>query len=263
VDGSQYMDKVNKIVDTDKNKMLTIAIMNSKGGSGKTTIATNLASYYAAQDLKTVMVDQDVQGSSVQWLKRRSEKSPIINTTVVFDQPTNYTRSWLARVPTGTQRVLIDTPAGIEVQQIENVAKRADIIIVPVLLSPIDSEAVGIFLRRLKNILSKKHEMTHLAVVANRVGQKTRSYKILETCLLNMKVPFIATLRDSQNYIQASEQGIGVHELKNRKITHDLLQWQPLLDWIELKESSSARYLETNMSSKIHSASGVCQTSVS
>lgn len=41
--------------------MLTILVINSKGGSGKTTLTTNLAAYYASRQLRTAIIDYDPQ----------------------------------------------------------------------------------------------------------------------------------------------------------------------------------------------------------
>ncbi|CAN6133262.1 ParAB_family domain containing protein [Methylophilaceae bacterium] len=51
--------------------MKKILIANSKGGAGKTTLATNLASYLAASGHRVLLQDLDRQQSSAQWLSRR------------------------------------------------------------------------------------------------------------------------------------------------------------------------------------------------
>ena len=217
----------------ETERLLTIAVMNAKGGSGKTTIATNLANYYAGHDLKTLIVDHDSQGSSTQWQKRRNASFPGVDVTEAFRQPTNYTRTWLMRVPMGTKRVLIDTPAGIETQQMENVAKRADVILVPVLPSPIDIQAVSDFIARLSKSVWVKSGQTRVAVIANRARHNTKVFEKLQHFLSNLDVPFIATLRDTQNYIHASELGSGIHSLSKNNAQRDIGQWQSLIDWLE------------------------------
>lgn len=220
-----------------ESKVRSIAVMNSKGGSGKTTITTNLANYYASQNLKTLVVDHDSQGSSTQWNYRRSEELPSITVTEAYRQPINATRSWMMRVPTGTDRVLIDTPAGIDMLQMEDIARRADIIIIPVLPSPIDIEAVKEFISRLSKTVWVKTNQTRLAVIANRVRCNTKVYEKLQAFLINLDIPFITTLRDTQNYIHASEFGTGVHGLSKKNNAKDIDQWRPLIEWLEPNET--------------------------
>ena len=228
------MDKLNLPTDVKYKETHTIAIMNSKGGSGKTTITTTLANYYASQNLKTLVVDHDSQGSSTQWLKRRPTTLTSIESTEAYRQPASCTRSWMMRVPHGTRRVLIDTPAGIDPIQMEQIAKRADTIIIPVLPSPIDIEAVSDFIRRLCKVVWIKNKSTRIAVLANRVRYNTRVYDTLEKYLSSLDIPFVTTLRDTQNYIHASEIGTGIHDLTKNNAKRDIGQWQALLDWIDL-----------------------------
>ena len=51
--------------------MKTTLVLNPKGGAGKTTIATNLASCFAAAEVPTTLMDYDPQGSSMNWLRLR------------------------------------------------------------------------------------------------------------------------------------------------------------------------------------------------
>ena len=58
--------------------MKSILLANPKGGCGKTTLAVNLASYYARRGLKVALIDLDEQGSSMTWLGQRTERHPEI-----------------------------------------------------------------------------------------------------------------------------------------------------------------------------------------
>ncbi|MFQ5636069.1 MAG: AAA family ATPase, partial [Gammaproteobacteria bacterium] len=64
--------------------MRHIMVLNSKGGCGKSTIATNLASYYAAEGKKVALVDYDPQASSMDWLERRPDNRPPISGVAGF-----------------------------------------------------------------------------------------------------------------------------------------------------------------------------------
>ena len=66
--------------------MRHILVLNSKGGSGKSTIATSLAAYYASRDEKVALVDYDRQGSSLEWLERRPDNRPSITGVAGFNE---------------------------------------------------------------------------------------------------------------------------------------------------------------------------------
>ena len=58
--------------------MQTIVIANPKGGSGKTTLATNVAGWLAGKRQRVVLADADPQRSASQWLMRRPSLFPAI-----------------------------------------------------------------------------------------------------------------------------------------------------------------------------------------
>jgi len=213
----------------------TILVLNSKGGCGKTTIASNLASYYANQGLQTAMVDYDPQGSSTKWHRVRDERRPPIHATAAFRETRNATatRAWQLAPPVGTERVVIDAPAGIHGFHLEDYVRRVDTILIPVLPSSIDIYAASDFIRDLLLVGRARVHKTRLAVVANRVRTRTNSYVALRNFLHTLNIPFVASLRDTQNYVFAAEQGLGIHELPNYRVRNDLEQWAPLVRWLE------------------------------
>jgi len=75
-------------------------------------------------------------------------------------------------------------------------------------------------------------------VVANRVKRNTLVFQSLMRFLETLRIPVIATLRDSQNYVRAAEQGVGLHEMKTNLVEQDLKDWEPLLGWLRAKEAS-------------------------
>jgi len=217
--------------------MQTIAILNSKGGSGKTTISTNLASYYAETGYNTVLIDYDSQGSSTHWVSTRSEEQPLIHCIPAYQHPSRQTRSFQMRLPTNTQRVIIDTPAAVTHHQLEDIASRSNFILIPVLPSSIDIHAVSGFIKQLFRINRIRRGEAKLAVVASRVNANTLIYSALEQFLQNTEIPFIAKIRDTQNYIHTTNEGKGLFEVyPHYKVARDKSDWHPLINWIEQKE---------------------------
>lgn len=215
--------------------MQKILVINSKGGCGKTTLATNLASYFATQDLSTALLDFDPQGSSIRWLSQRAKSGKAIYGVHVASRKNNtgLTRSFQMRVPPETERMIIDAPAGITGNELRDLIRLVDTIIVPVLPSSIDIHAVTRFIEELL-VMGKVRQMgLNVAVVANRAKKNTLTYKSLERFLKTLKLPFIATLRDTQNYVHAAERGIGIHEMWDKRSDSDKAQWRPLVRWLE------------------------------
>ena len=217
--------------------MQRILVLNPKGGSGKTTIATNLASYFATQGDRPLLSDNDQQGSSARWLKKRKPEQPFIHGVATAERNSRMTRSWQMRVPLDAGHVVIDTPAAVHPQQLPEITKDADVIIVPVMPSDIDIHAFSKCIADLLLIAKIKRDEYRIGVVANRVKRNTLIYQSLMRFLQTLRIPVIATLRDSQNYVRAAELGVGLHEMKPQLVAQDLEDWRPMIDWLKAKEA--------------------------
>jgi chromosome partitioning protein len=220
--------------DAPGAQTLRIVVLNSKGGCGKTTVATNIASLYAGRGYGTALFDCDAQASSMRWLRLRDSERPSINGVAAYQTaPSNVTRTWLLRVPERTQRVVVDSPAGLRSRELADHVRNVDVILVPVLPSPIDIFATADFIRDLLLIGKVRTPGTRIGIIANRVRTNTLAFQSLQRFLDCMQIPVVAQLRDTQHYIRAAEQGIGVHELDERRAGKDHTPWLDLVDWIE------------------------------
>ena len=217
--------------------MFRVAIVNSKGGSGKTTLATNLASYYCSRNLKTALIDYDSQGSSSYWVSRRPESLQKIQIIPAYKKPTSVTSSYFLQPERLTERVIIDTPSGLDVTQFRQTLNECNALLIPVLPSSIDIHAVARFIADVLLQGKFRREDGRIAVVANRARKNTLVYQRLEKFLNSLGIPFIATLRDTQQYIKASEAGCGIFEMPPSAVCQDLNSWKPLLDWLESSEA--------------------------
>ncbi|WP_372522813.1 AAA family ATPase [Sulfuricaulis sp.] len=231
--------------------MRKIMLLNAKGGCGKSTLATNLASYYAAQGKSVVIADFDRQGSSMEWLEARPQDRPPIRGIAAWREP--------LRVPRSTDYVIMDVPAGAHGPDLTALVRRAQTVIIPVLPSPTDIRAAAHFIHEALLVGKIVRNETRLAVVANRVHENTsiqntmesvlnrmsisystlntQIYHNLERFLSRLRIPFIATLRESQNYLVADARGLGIFDLHRSQVTRDTEQWEPLLKWLESKRS--------------------------
>jgi len=208
--------------------------MNTKGGCGKTTVATNLASYCAGQGYATALFDFDRQASSSRWLKeRKAWRAPIHGIAAFEPPPQGTTRTWQMRIPENTRYVIADTPAGYALVDIEDRVAEADIILIPVLPSSIDIHSTADFIRDLLLVGKARAHNTRLAIVANRTRVRTKSVEKLEQFLCSLDIPVIARIRDTQYYVSAAEQGIGIHELDKRDTHKDTESWAAILKWLD------------------------------
>lgn len=212
--------------------MQRIVVLNPKGGSGKTTLATNLASYFATRQQRPVLMDFDPQGSSLRWVRKRQPAQPAIHVIAAFERDARTTRAFQLRVPEDTTHVIVDTPAAVEAQQLPEVTRGAHKIIVPVLPSDIDIHTCSRCIRDLLLVAKIRREDDRIGVIANRVRRNTLTYQSLIRFLQTLGIPIVATIRDSQNYVRAAEQGLGVHEMKTYIARDDVEQWQPLIEWL-------------------------------
>jgi chromosome partitioning protein len=177
-------------------------------------------------------MDFDPQGSSMRWVKKRQETQPVVHIVSAFQNDARTTRSFQLRVPDGTTHVIVDTPAAIPAQQMPELTRTADKILVPVLPSDIDIHACSRCIKDLLLVAKVRRDDNRLGVIANRVRRNTLSYQSLTRFLNTLGVPIVATIRDSQNYARSVELGLGVHEMKSYVAGEDVVEWQSLISWL-------------------------------
>jgi len=210
--------------------MRTILVLNAKGGCGKSTIATNLASYFASvMGKKVVLADFDPQESSLEWLETREEKWPHIEGVAAYKEP--------LRVAKDTEFVIMDAPARVHGKELTQLMRKAETVLLPVLPSPIDMRAAKKYMEELMKNGRVVRKEVKIGVIANRVRDNTIIFSDLYYFIKAMKLPYVATLRDRQNYIRAEERGIGVFEMAPSQVYHDLEDWEPLTKWLRSKRS--------------------------
>ena len=215
--------------------MQRIVILNPKGGSGKTTIASNLAACFAVNGLRPALMDLDPQGSSTRWLRKRPENNPPIHGIAAFERSTAVTRSWQLRVPAECNVVVVDTPAALEAQSLPEITRGADAVLVPVMPSDIDIHATAKCIADLLLVAKIRRSDHRLGIVANRVRANTLVSQSLMRFLNSLDIPLVATLRDTQNYVRSAEAGVGIYEMPRWQVWPDLQQWENLTDWLDTR----------------------------
>jgi len=206
--------------------MLTALVASSKGGCGKSTVVTQLASHWAQQGKRTAIVDADRQGSSYRWATLRPEGLPGV---LGLEG-----RRGLHKLPADTERVLIDTAAGVGERDLEPYLEQASVLLVPVLPSAFDLHATLAFLGELGNIARIKRGKLPVALVGNRLKPWTHaSQDALAELAQAAPFPVVAQLRDSQAYVLLTALGKGIFDYHSEQVRSQQQDWLPLLRWIK------------------------------
>lgn len=221
------------LITPNRNNLNKIVVLNPKGGCGKTTLATNIASFYAYRGETPTIMDCDPQGSTMSWLERRPASRAPVNGIAAFKKTMQATRSWQLRVPNDTTKLIVDSPASLTHDDLREITRDATSILIPVLPSSIDIHAATRCIADLLLIAKIDRRDRKLAVVANRTRSNTRSLDKLLQFLGSLGIPVIAVLRDSQNFVVAAEDGIGICEMPPHKVRKDIGQLEQIIEWLD------------------------------
>ena len=207
--------------------MKTWLVACSKGGVGKTTIATQLAANAALSGLRTVLVDADPQGSATRWCERRAGMASAV-------LPVDGTRkSWRKHLPEDTQRVVVDTPAGAMERELEPFLDVADALVVPVQPSALDIEAAVRFLESVGRHPRVRKGKLRLGLVGNRLKPHTNASQQAMEVLRSWPFPLVAQLRDSQAYVVLTGLGKSLFDYHSAQVREHQADWEPLLHWLD------------------------------
>ena len=204
--------------------MPTVLVANPKGGVGKSTLATQIAGYYASSGHEVLLGDVDRQQSARLWLKLRPAAARRIGTwEVSADQ--------IFKPPKAASHVVIDTPAGLHGWRFNDLLKMADKIIVPLQPSVFDIFATRAFLDQLEQ--HRRHDRLQIALVGMRVDARTIAADKLQEFISTLGFPVLANLRDTQNYVHLAARGLTLFDLAPQRVEKDLAQWQAICAWLD------------------------------
>lgn len=205
--------------------MPVVVVANPKGGVGKSTLATNVAGYFASQGHPVMLGDADPQQSSRLWLGLRPAGARPIATWEVGEDR-------IAKPPKGTTHVVLDTPAGLEGERLDEVLKHANKVVVPLQPSVFDIFATRAFLDRLA-----QHRLAgrlRVGIVGMRVDGRTIAADKLREFVAALGLPVLGQVRDTQNYIHLAARGLTLFDVAPGRVTKDLEQWQTICRWLDL-----------------------------
>ncbi len=210
--------------------MRHVMVLNAKGGCGKSTLATNIAVFFARDGHQVCIADYDPQRSSRDWVAQRPADLPAVGAVPAYEEG-------LRNVPRGTDVLIIDAPARVHGTELNELVRRAETIVVPVLPSSIDIKACAHFMEELLEIGKVARKQARIGLIANRVREHTLIFEELHQYLSRLKVPYLGCLREAQNYVRAYARGMGVLELPEYLAWPDWQQWEPIAAWLDSKRS--------------------------
>jgi chromosome partitioning protein len=199
-------------------------VANPKGGVGKSTVATQIAGYFASRGHAVMLGDVDRQQSSLTWLSIRPATLPRIGTWEAAHDA-------IVRPPKGTTHVVLDTPAGLHGKRLDEVMRLADKVIVPLQPSIFDIHATHAFIQEL--LAHRRSDKVSIGIVGMRAREGTISVDQLREFLGGLKIPVLGFLRDTQNYVHLAARGMTLWDVGGHRFERDHEQWQPIVDWLE------------------------------
>jgi chromosome partitioning protein len=223
---------INKKGRQPPKDMKTTLVVNPKGGAGKTTLATNLASYFASAQIPVALMDYDPQGSSLNWLRLRSPLGGRIHAANAAPGKFGQLRSFEMYVPPESRHLIIDAPAGCAGVLLHEMLARSSSILIPLVPSIIDLHATGNFIRELLAMSRMRGGAIRMGVIANRVRRSMPAYAPLQHLLDSLGLKLLARLIDSDVYLKAAESGIGIFEMNPGIAQAEQKQFMPIVEWV-------------------------------
>jgi chromosome partitioning protein len=211
----------------------TTLVVNAKGGVGKTTITTNLASYFASRGVPTTIADFDPQGSSLNWIKQRPANAGKIYGADLAQRNAVGLSVARRQIPHDTRQLIIDAPAGPSRLLLQDLLARSQSILIPVAPSSIDVHATANFIKELLLVGHVRFRNIRVAVVANRLRSTKPVYEPLERFVASLKMTFVARVSDSHVYVDAAEAGLGVFDIPVDKCSAERREFLPIARWVQ------------------------------
>lgn len=204
--------------------MPVVVVANPKGGVGKSTVATNIAGYFASQGHAVMLGDADRQQSSRLWLGLRPAGARPIASWEIGE-------GLVAKPPRGTTHVVLDTPAALHGNALRDLLRSATKVVVPLAPSVFDIFATRAFLDELAE--HRKASGLQVGIVGTRVDGRTIAAEQLQAFVKGLGLPVLGELRPTQNYVHLAARGLTLFDVAPGRVERDLEQWAGLCRWLD------------------------------
>jgi len=208
--------------------MKRVFLVNSKGGSGKSTLSVNLAVALAARGKRVVLADCDPQLSTASWCERRPPEAVALEWLVLGKL--RHLSSFQA--PVDVDYLIVDTPAGIRAEELAAVLVAGDRVLVPMLPSVIDLDASERFVTGLGEVDAIANGEVRVGLVLNRVRPETISGRTALERIAQLPFPLLAQIRDTQAYLLSASMGKGLFDYHSQAARERQDDYRKLLRWL-------------------------------
>lgn len=184
-----------------------IAILNGKGGVGKTTTAVNLAATFSRKK-KVLLVDADIQGSASWWIERDKEKWSL--DLVQETDPLLLNR---LRKIEGYDLVVVDTPPALRSEALAAVVSIADYLILPTPPAPMDLAVLIDTVREAVMPIGIAHRVLLTKVDSRSLGEALEA----QNTLMELGIPACnAFVRAYKAHERAALEGVPINEWRGK-----------------------------------------------
>ena len=205
--------------------MPVIAVINRKGGSGKSTTAAHLAAWLAGCGVSVMLGDVDRQQSARAWLGRRDPTLPVI-------KPWAVDQNRVLKAPGGVTHVVLDTQGGLHGFELAKLVMNCDAILMPVCNSIFDRDSALACYEELQTLPRVASGRCRIGAFGMRVDARTKGAESLREWAAAAGIPFLGVLRETQLYVRSLEAGMTIFDLPGALTKADRQQWEPILQWL-------------------------------
>ena len=204
--------------------MSVVAVINTKGGCGKSTLSTNLASWCAHRYSCAMIGDLDRQKSVRTWLNVRGPECADIQHWVI-----DLGKTFPA--PPRTAHAVLDTPSGLDHYMLSKLLMYADAVVVPVGPSLFDMAATKELVAALARHRKVSTGRCPVALVGMRWPADGSGRWRLSA--LQETFPVLTVISEDAVYPQLVEAGMGLFDAQGHERDRRANEWMPLLQWLD------------------------------
>ncbi len=197
-------------------KARVIAVVNQKGGAGKTTVSMQLAGTLGRRGKKVLVVDADPQGTATRWAASAPDESPFPASVIGLGAANEKVHREVKKFVRDYDYIVIDGPPAADSPVAQSALLIADLALVPVIPSPLDMWASLGIRKAIENAVDLNEGLQARLVVNQCQPQTSLTREVLEL-LPEFGIPMCHTqLRQRTVFRQSAVFGQTVHDFGHK-----------------------------------------------